>query len=48
MGNGYRIEFTQARCEASAAKKIVSLNQVDLDGNREEEEVEEANFGFGQ
>lgn len=33
MGNGSKMEFTQARCKAGAAKKTVSRNQADLNGN---------------
>lgn len=44
MGNGSKMEFTRARCSPGAAKKTVSLNQADLNGNREEE----ANSCFSQ
>lgn len=37
MGNGSKMEFTRAHCEAGAAKKTVGLNQAELNGNREEE-----------
>lgn len=45
MVNGSKLEFTRVGCSARAAQKIVSLNQADLNGNREEED---ANSCFSQ